>query len=307
MLDELKALVAVVEERSLTKAAAKLFLTQSAISRRIQQLEDLLRTPLLDRTTRPPTPTAIGRRVYAQAVVTLRSLDSLVALTAQNTEPRGPFRIGIAHGLVEAIVVEPLRELRVRFPELDLQIRAAWSPEIMDDVLGGTLDAAVIMRSQESPVLASHHQCTIGSLDVVVVQSRIRPLVGTPCSVSDLSRCDWIMNPQGCGYRAELERVMGEHGDELRVGVDAYGTEMQLQLVAAGLGLSIVPKSILALSLHRETLSIVDVKDFRFRINVNILHQSNVGNLIKPIELLRHCFTAKLFSGKPPARRKGRD
>lgn len=307
MLDELKALVAVVEERSLTKAAAKLFLTQSAISRRIQQLEDTLQTPLLDRTSRPPTPTAMGQRVYTQAVFTLRSLDSLVALTTESAIPRGPFRIGIAHGIVEAIVVEPLRDLRVQFPELDLRLRAAWTPEITDDIVAGALDAAVVMRSQNTPPPNSHYQVTIASLDVVVVQSRLHPLVRGRRSVSELSRIEWIVNPRGCGYRAELERVMAEHGRQLRVGVDAYGTEMQLQLVGAGLGLGIVPKTIFALSRHRNDLLIVDLKDFKFRIDVAVLYQSSVGNLIKPIELLRDVVAAKILAAeRSPDVRKGR-
>ncbi len=91
---------------------------------------------------------------------------------------------------------------------------------------------------------------------------------------------------------------MEEHGQELRVGVDAYGTEMQLQLVGAGLGLGIVSKSILALSRHRDELSIIDLKDFKFRIDVDVLHQSSVGNLIKPIALLRDVVAAKILAAE---------
>jgi hypothetical protein len=55
MIDNLKAFAAVIDCKSLTKAASRLFLTQSAISRRIQQLEEALGGTLLDRTERPPT------------------------------------------------------------------------------------------------------------------------------------------------------------------------------------------------------------------------------------------------------------
>jgi DNA-binding transcriptional LysR family regulator len=54
MLDNLKAFAAVIDHKSLTKAASRLYLTQSAISRRIQQLEQALGGTLLDRTQRPP-------------------------------------------------------------------------------------------------------------------------------------------------------------------------------------------------------------------------------------------------------------
>jgi DNA-binding transcriptional LysR family regulator len=55
MIDNLKALAAVIDNKSLTKAASRLSLTQSAISRRIQQLEEALGGTLLDRTQRPPS------------------------------------------------------------------------------------------------------------------------------------------------------------------------------------------------------------------------------------------------------------
>ena len=72
MIDNLKALAATIEGKSLSVAAAKLFVTQSAISRRIQQLEEALGAPLFDRSQRPPVPTALGRRVYEQAMQSFR-------------------------------------------------------------------------------------------------------------------------------------------------------------------------------------------------------------------------------------------
>src|SRR6266403_94111 len=81
MIDNLKVFAAVIDCKSLTKAASRLFLTQSAISRRIQQLEEALGGTLLDRTQRPPSSTALGRRVYEQSLPILRAVDDLMTLT----------------------------------------------------------------------------------------------------------------------------------------------------------------------------------------------------------------------------------
>ncbi len=83
MIDDLRALAAVIEARSVTKAATRLSLTQSAVSRRLQHLEEMLGGNLFDRTQRPPTPTALGLRVLEQALPILRAVDDLV-LTAQD-------------------------------------------------------------------------------------------------------------------------------------------------------------------------------------------------------------------------------
>jgi hypothetical protein len=81
MFDNLKALAAVVDNKSLTKAASWSSLTQSAISRRIQQLEETVGGALLDRNQRPPSPTALGRRVYEQSLPILRAVADLISLT----------------------------------------------------------------------------------------------------------------------------------------------------------------------------------------------------------------------------------
>src|SRR5260221_13048129 len=89
MIDNLKAFAAVIDCKSLTKAASRLFLTQSAISRRIQQLEEALGGTLLDRTQRPPSCTALGQRVYEQSLPILRAADDLMTLTRQDAAPTG--------------------------------------------------------------------------------------------------------------------------------------------------------------------------------------------------------------------------
>src|SRR5271170_5187138 len=68
MIDNLQALVAVVEAQSLTKASARLYVTQSAVSRRLQQLEETPGASLFDRAQRPPAPTAMGLRVYEHPI-----------------------------------------------------------------------------------------------------------------------------------------------------------------------------------------------------------------------------------------------
>jgi DNA-binding transcriptional LysR family regulator len=90
MIDNLKAFAAVIDSKSLTKASSRLHLTQSAISRRIQQLEEVLGGPLLDRTQRPPSANALGRRVYEQSLPILRAVNDLMTLTRKDAAPCVP-------------------------------------------------------------------------------------------------------------------------------------------------------------------------------------------------------------------------
>src|ERR1700689_4411308 len=99
MIDNLKAFAAVIDGKSLTKAALRLCLTQSAVSRRIQQLEEALGGVLLDRAQRPPSSTALGQRVYEQSLPILRAMDELMRLTQKDAMPTGTLRLGISQAI----------------------------------------------------------------------------------------------------------------------------------------------------------------------------------------------------------------
>src|SRR5450756_866554 len=80
--DDLRAFDAVVRYGSISEAARSMDLTQSAITRRIQNLEEALGAQLLDRSTKPPHPSLLGLRVYQQTKTVLREIDALAGLVA---------------------------------------------------------------------------------------------------------------------------------------------------------------------------------------------------------------------------------
>src|SRR6202049_4011834 len=141
MIDNLKALAAVIDNKSLTKAASRLYLTQSAISRRIQQLEEALGGTLLDRTQRPPSSTALGQRVYEQALPILRAVDDLMTLTRQDAAPTGTLRFGMSQAIGDVIMADAVEQLSGEFPTLDVRVRAGWGGPLAAQVAAGELEA----------------------------------------------------------------------------------------------------------------------------------------------------------------------
>src|SRR3982074_2408378 len=125
MIDNLKALAAVIDNKSLTKAASRLCLTQSAISRRIQQLEETLGGMLLDRTQRPPSATALGRRVYEQSLPILRAVDDLMTLTRKDATPTGSVWFGMSQAIGDVIRARADGRWRQGIPTLDVRLPAA--------------------------------------------------------------------------------------------------------------------------------------------------------------------------------------
>lgn len=286
MLEELKAFTAVVDRTSLTKAADALALTQSAVSRRVQQLEEMLGATLLDRSSRPPTATAVGRRVYHSATALLRDLDRLMNIPKDDGEPSGTFRLGLPQVVADVALFDIAVGLKAAFPGLDLRCRTEWSNGLQLQVASGDLDAAAVMVPAGNTPPTGTRGSFIATLEVLVVQSRHTPMATTPVTIADLAEQQWILNPQGCGYRAALQRALEGVGKQVRLGIDLHGTETQLRLVAAGLGLGLAPTRLLANSHSLKDLRIVEVVDFALKLDLWVLHATELGNLGRAMEVL---------------------
>jgi DNA-binding transcriptional LysR family regulator len=286
MLEELKAFKAVVDRTSLTKAADALALTQSAVSRRVQRLEEMLGATLLDRSSRPPTATAIGRRVYQSATTLLRDLDRLMSIPMTDGEPSGTLRLGLPQVVADVALFDIAVGLKAAFPGLDLRCRTEWSSGLQLQVTSGDLDAAAVMVPSGSAPPAGTPGSFIATLDVLVVQSRHAPIATEPVTIADLAEQQWILNPQGCGYRAALQRAMEGVGKQVRLGIDMHGTETQLRLVAAGLGLGLAPTRLLANSHFLKDLCPVEVADFALKLDLWLLRAPELGNLSRALEVL---------------------
>ncbi len=286
MIDNLKAFAAVIDSKSLTKAASRLFLTQSAISRRIQQLEEALGGTLLDRTRRPPSSTALGQRVYEQSLPILRAVDDLMTLTRQDAAPTGTLRFGMSQAIGDVIMADAVEQLSGEFPTLDVRVRADWGDGLAAQVNAGDLDVAIVMLPAGTRPAAPLIGRTIATVDVSIVQSRRRPRVRQAVALADLAKQDWILNPIGCGYRAGLESAMKERHGSLRVAIDTYGTEVQLRMIASGLGLGLAPRSVLRASTSRDEIAIVEATGFAMQLDIWLIHLREFGNLKRAIEAL---------------------
>ena len=291
MIEDLRAFVAVVSEKSLTKAAERLHLTQSAVSRRIQQLEDQLGSAVLDRSNRPPTPTFLGSRIHEAAIPILQAVDRLRLLPKEDGSPSGTLRLGVTHAIGDAILAETIGRLKSDYPNVDVRVRSEWSNGLSDQVIEGGLDAAVILLPNGSRPTAPLVGSVLSTLDLVIVQSAERPAFKGRVSMSDLAKAGWILNPQGCGYRAELERAMGQTGETLRVLVDTYGNELQLRMIASGMGIGIIPRILLSASPRARKLRILQVTDFKLSLDIHLVHLTALGNMKKAIASLADTIT----------------
>lgn len=122
-LDDLRALVAVASERSFTKAAIKLGISQSALSQTIQQLEAKLGVRLLTRTTRSVSPTEAGERVIATVAPRFEEIDAELSAVADLREkPAGTIRITATEHAVESVLMPKLAKVLRANPDIRVEM-----------------------------------------------------------------------------------------------------------------------------------------------------------------------------------------
>jgi DNA-binding transcriptional LysR family regulator len=209
-----------------------------------------------------------------------------MTLTRQDAAPTGTLRFGMSQAIGDVIMADAVEQLSGEFPTLDVHVRAGWGGGLAAQVNAGELDAAIVMLPAGTQPAAPLIGRTIATVDVAIVQSRRRPRVRKAVALADLAKQDWILNPVGCGYRAALESAMKEHDGSLRVAIDTYGTEVQLRMIASGLGLGLAPRSVLRASASRDEIAIVQATAFAMQLDIWLIRLREFGNLKRAIEAL---------------------
>lgn len=141
----LRYFAALCEARHFGRAAEACFVSQSAFSTAIQDLERLLGTPLVDRTNRQVTITAAGQEVAARARLCLRELEDLVEFAGQCRQPLcGTVRLGVIPTIAPFLLPRALPKLRRAYPELKLYLTEDRTDRIHQKLLDGGLDLLLL-------------------------------------------------------------------------------------------------------------------------------------------------------------------
>lgn len=266
-ISDIDAFAAVVRYQSLSQAAFELGITQPAITRRVQNLEEALGSELLDRNTKPPRPTELGWRVHDQCRAVLREVDALRELAAENLPPAGEFRLGLTHGIGEMLLLDALAMLRERWPALAPRAHTGWGGALIEQVLRAERDAALVFVAREMALPAQLESERALATRLVVVGRR-GDWTKRSYRLADCHAHGWVLNPDGCGFRAALKRALETRGLPLHIALDTYGRELQLQSVANGVGLGLVPQPVLDASPLRDALQVVPLADFKPQIDL---------------------------------------
>jgi DNA-binding transcriptional LysR family regulator len=283
---DIEAYVALAEAGSVNRAALKLNLTQPAVTRRIQAFEAAIGgAVLLDRRAKPSVLTPEGRRVLESCRHVLKALAELKS-NAMGGPLSGEIRLGVAHGLAEMVLSTPIDSLRQRYPNIRPRVTSHWTTWLIEQIRNGTLDCAIGLLADDRALPSAVHSVAIGAERVAIVAG---PDVAVPAGrgqlrLKDLAEANWILNPEGCGYRDAIQQSFDRLNMPLRIVAEILGHELQLSLIARGAGLGLVPRRQIDSSPHRRHLRILKLKDFDLKVAIAMLHGGSLGRLAPVIE-----------------------
>lgn len=283
-IEDIKAFVTVVEAGSLAQAATRLNLTQPAITRRIQRLEQDLSVQLLDRLSKPARPTPKGQEAYAACLKVLHSTESLKdEMAGKNRRLR--LRLGMSYGLVDAMTV-PVFKSFAAWPEAPaLEMIAGKSLDFRAQLGRTLLDAAIVFLREEKRPDPKEHGIKLGRECVSFVAAASLPLQ-SPTGLESLASYPFIINPEGCGFRSGLEHRLFRAGFDMKVAASMYGVPQQLDLIADGAGIGLIPQRLLKGSARAEALKVIDVPEFQAALSVWLLYAPHMEETEKSIEIL---------------------
>ena len=241
-LNDLQAFLAVARERSFTRAAAQLGVSQSALSQTVRDLEARLGLRLFARTTRSVAPTEAGERLLRSVGPRLEEIEAeLAAIKELREKPAGTIRITATENAAETILLPKLAKLLPKYPDIKVEVIVDYG---LTDIVAQRYDAGVRSGEQVAKDMVA---VRIGpDMRMAVVGAplyfKTRPEPNKPQDLID-HNCITLRLPHGGLYAWEFER----DGRELRVRVDGqltYNTTAQeLNAALAGLGLAYVPES----------------------------------------------------------------
>jgi LysR family transcriptional regulator, nitrogen assimilation regulatory protein len=301
---QLQCFLQVAEFRSFTRAAAVLHVAQPALSRSVRALEDDLGVALFHRSERGVTLTEQGELLRARATDLLAEMARVRdEVGAPARELRGELSLGMPPSMQQMVTVPLIQAFRVEHPAVVLRFTEGISATLSEALLLGKIDLAVVSANEPIASLASR---LLVSEDMVLVAAREAGLALTqPVSIDRVATLPLIVTPRPNAVRTLIDTALAAHGRALRPVLEANATSVMLQLVAGGVGWTVLPYSAVHAALTAGTVCAAPVQGLR--IGWTVAHSrertlSRAGSEVA--RLLRVQVSQAIENGRWPSARQ---
>ena len=240
-IKQLEYIVAVAEERSISRAAERCRVTQPSLSAQVRQLEARLGAALFERTNRGAIPTELGQAVIRQAHELLEAADRLVDNAAASREPMaGRLRLGSVSTITPYLLPATFRDLCDRFPDARITLRDGTADALKLDLERGDLDALVVPLPTKNAGFDEVELVSDPFLIAVNERTELAELQG-PIAASRLKGEHLILLNEPHCIRGQALALCDEVGALPDLDMRATSLAAAMQLVRHGLGITLIP------------------------------------------------------------------
>ncbi|MEO9275269.1 LysR family transcriptional regulator [Marinomonas sp. 5E14-1] len=266
-IGELLTFIKVAETGSFSEAAAQLFVTQPAISKRIAALESGLGVTLFDRIGRQVKLTEAGTRLLPKAQKMAEDLQDIKrSMTLQIEGVKGELRISTSHHIGLRRLPKSLKHFQKNYPEAQLDIEFTQSEEAYQSVLKGNAELGIItLSNKEHPLIEAQ---PIWSDPLTCVVSQDHPLATTKdVDLIKLAKHTCVLPNKNTFTRQIAEQVFGKQGLKPEVRMNTNNLETLAMLVNIGWGWSLLPSTLVD-----EKLCVLNLPDLNIERKLGIIY-----------------------------------
>ncbi|UVI31945.1 LysR family transcriptional regulator [Paenibacillus spongiae] len=241
-LRQLYYFVKVAKKEHVTQAAEELHVAQSAVSRQIHQLEEELGAKLFLQKGRNLQLTPVGQLFMKRAEVILTDLERAVMEVHEFLDPeKGEIRLGFPHSLGISLIPEVVSEFRKKHPNVKFRFKQGMYPSLIRDVMRGEVDLSFV-----SPCPEEHEHVTgqtILTEELYAILPPNHPLAGEESiELAQLKDETFVLFSEGYSLRPIVWDACKKAGFTPSIGFEGEETETIRGLVAAGMGVSLLPE-----------------------------------------------------------------
>ena len=272
-ISQLEVFLAVAREGGFSRAADKLYRTQSAVSQAVRKLEGEIGEPLFDRSSRDGLLTDAGRvlQEYAERLLTVRE-NAREALAELRELQKGKLVIG-ANEFTALYLLRVLAEFGRLHPAIRIMVQRSLGSRIPDDVLRHNCEFGVLTYDPEDPELAS---VVVYSDELILVVPPQHPLAReSRVSIPQLGAESFVAHIVSSPYREKVLQAFKRHKTPLHMGVELPTLQAIKRFVAMGSGVAFLPEISVEDEIARGELVRIPVQELNVHRQLRLIYRKS--------------------------------
>ena len=275
-LNQLRSFFLVAREKSVTKAAKALFISQPAVSMQIKSLEQDLEIRLFKKYGKSLQLTQAGEVLLGYAERIFEIVEEMEYVLRGHTELKhGRLTIGTTRSFAKYLMPDLLSRYQERYPDVKVALKVGSSKEISDGLMAYQYDLGVIARL---PFQSKLKVMPYSKEPFCLVTSPNHKLVGkSPVSLKDLKNEPLIIREEGAGSRYAILYLLNSHGVNPNFLIEAESVEFIKEYIIKGRGISFLYQPEIRFETNYGLLKHVEIKEGPLVIQTEIVYPKNVA------------------------------